>query len=225
MALKCIGNVVAIFLGLHYGQHSHGVQSVLALLLLEFPCFIGTTVYSLVLFLWLAACYEVLPRRYATITRVMKYVLVGYNVIIYFLFIVSLVIAGINTSDQFGGPLSFCRDFVLTGVFSVFLVVLHLGLKVHLPDEHAHHERRLVFSGLGLSTAVLCRGLLSLIQGLVLLWTKWECNWVGFIMYALSEFLTDGLPLFFLIKTNNDFLIEQHLAKSSLAEPMLPRRF
>jgi hypothetical protein len=212
MSLKTLGDIGVNIVG-HFGG-AGSRWGVWGLFLLEFPCYVITTSYSLVLIFWLSVCTQLLPARYVRAFRVMKTVLIIFNVLAHLLFVLTVVIewdVPISTPwlvQVFYGFAAIGRDFLLGAIFIGFIVVLKLSLRDDASAGETLDERKLLCSTGMLSGFMLLRGGLSLLQGLVFASAASECELGFFVILMVSEILFDGLPFISLISTSNDFVLD-----------------
>jgi hypothetical protein len=222
--LKFLGNLTAVSLGrtqyIDYNpsQITIGKLGFIGLLALEFPAYVVSTVYTLVLLFWLLTCLELLPNRYSTRFRTMKIVLIVYNFVMYGLFITSamLMIAQSHAHIEVYSITAIMRDLVLSIIFVTFYFSLKLGLREI--ETYMTIEMQLIKSTLALAVLVLLRGILPFVQGILLMVDdnpqQLECR-IGFLVWwGLSELVIEGAPLWYLIRVNNGFLVETHREES-----------
>jgi hypothetical protein len=192
------------------------------IVLLELPCYFTATCFSLVLMFWLYVCAEIVPTKYAARFKVMRVILIGFNVIVYLLFTTGAIFAGIhgNASNSFAptflGWSAIGRDFVLGIVFVMFVVNLRTGLNEYAGTGETVDERRLMKFTIVLSVCVLLRGTVTLVQGVFLSEQPSECSAGFLIAFTLSEMVFEGGPFIFLVRVNNDFLGEDDQSDRSL---------
>jgi hypothetical protein len=233
--LKFVGNLGTVGVGrgavtdYNPDRFSLGELGFYGLLFLELPAYVVSTVYTLVLLFWLLTCLELLPQRYATRFRTMKVVLIVYNFVLYGLFITSalLIVAASSAHIEVYSVGAVMRDLVLCIIFVIFYFSLKLGLREI--ETYMVIEVQLIRSTLALAVLVLLRGILPFTQGIMLLTTdvpqKHECK-VGFLVWwVLSELLIEGVPLWYLIRVNNGFLLETHMEESDRRKSRLEDSF
>jgi hypothetical protein len=211
MCMKTLCDVGVNILG--HVAPADGRWGVWGLFLLELPSYVIATSYSVVLMFWLSLCTQLLPMRYVGAFRVMKYVLVVFNVLAYLLFALTVVlewdvpIVRPSLARIFNGFAAIGRDFTLGTIFLAFIVVLKLSLRDDASAGNTLDERQLFcFTGT-LSVFVLLRGGLTLLQGLVFVNATSECELGFFVMLIVNELLFEGLPFIALISTNNAFIV------------------
>jgi hypothetical protein len=216
IGFKSLAYFISLFLGLFLADSSpYDKLSMAGLCLLETACFMVTSCYCVVLLFWLSACGEILPTRYTNITKWVKNVTIGYNGIIYALFLASIILnsGGIKgQADWFTGVVAISRDFGLCLIFGIFLAVLHKGLQTRAPSLETSDETKLYRFSLFLLLALLVRGGCSLGQNATLNEAR-ECRAFLFIV-IIQEIGCDGLPFLFLLRVNNAFLVDQHKSGS-----------
>lgn len=188
-------------------------ERVIGCLLVSSPSYFITTCYTLVLLSWLMICMQILPFRIVAIFKKAKVSLIVYNVVIYILFIISIIIEVIipeppNETDKklhmISGYFEIARDLFLFLLFTLFIVALRLGLGDDSFTETSIEQTKLFWLVIVLAVMMLLRGILSLIQ--VFLPQHSECGVPFFVAYAINEIIIEGVPLFVLLRINNGFL-------------------
>jgi hypothetical protein len=206
MGFKFLGDIGAVLIGNSIeGDFNFWFAG---LFCCELPSYAIASCYSCVLLFWLSVCTEVLPGRYGKGFRIMKVVVIGFNVVAYLVFITTAVLFHDPhiVDHSFNGIAALCRDFVLGVIFIVFMITLRIGLKEDLQAGETLDERKLVRFTVILSVLLLLRGGVSLIQGFVFTTESMECG-SGFLsLVMVCELLFEGVPFLFLIHVNNDFL-------------------
>jgi hypothetical protein len=191
------------------------METLWGLILLDFPTYLVSTCYTLVLLFWLLICLQLLPMRYSgTFTR-MKVVLLAYNIAIYLIYFASMAAllisrtasAAPRSAAYIMGIGECARDMVLCAIFAVFYVFLKLGLS-QVDAARSAAEKQLLRFTIVLMVMLVARGLLPLFHRLIFLsqfteCSKWLCAW-----QFLVGFVCDGLPLWWLIYVNNQFLLD-----------------
>jgi hypothetical protein len=233
--LKCVGNLGAVSIGrllvTDFDPSTAGITELgfYGLFFLELPAYVVSTVYTLVLLFWLLTCLELLPERYTTRFRTMKIVLIVYNFVLYGLFLTStlLIVAASTAHIEVYSVGAIMRDLVLSGIFVTFYFSLKLGLREI--ETYMVIEVQLIKSTLALAVLVLLRGILPFVQGIMLLTTeipqRHECS-IGFLIWwILSELLLEGVPLWYLTRVNNGFLLETHREESDRRKTRLEDSF
>jgi hypothetical protein len=222
--LKFVGNLTAVAVGrLTYPDFDPepmtiGKLGFCGLFSLELPAYVVSTVYTLVLLFWLLTCLELLPDRYGARFRTMKMVLLIYNFVMYALFLTSamLLVGQSSAHIEVYSISAIARDLVLCIIFVTFYFSLKLGLREI--ETYMTIEVALINSTLAIAVLVLLRGILPFVQGIMLIThgaaQSRECS-IGFLVWwALSELLLEGVPLWYLTRTNNGFLLETHLEET-----------
>jgi hypothetical protein len=181
--------------------------------LLEFPCYLTSTCFSVVLMFWLYVCAEIVPGKYAARFKFMRTVLIVFNVLVYLVFVAGATLTGEPkfAGDGFGptfmGWAAIGRDFALGLLFVAFVINLRIGLRQYVETSETVDERRLMKFTLVLSVCVLLRGSVTLIQSLFFQDRPSECEAGFLVAFSCAELLFEGGPFLFLIRVNNDFLI------------------
>jgi hypothetical protein len=211
LLLKVCCHIVSLSLGKISKQK---LPEVAGVLFIEFPCFPIVTCYSLILLFWHSLCVQVLPNRYIKSFRVMRVVLLIFNVVAYILYIISVVFHSLShfpehVPDTFSGAVSITRDFSLALILIIFVVRLKMGLREDSEADETVDEAFLMRFSIVLSVLLLYRGSVTLYQGTMLIGSDNECGILFLILCAGQELLADGGPLIWLIHVNNRFLIEQ----------------
>jgi hypothetical protein len=191
------------------------MQTLCGLILLDLPTYLVSTCYTFVLLFWLLICLQLLPLRYTGTFNRMKVVLLAYNIAIYLIYFASMAAllisrmasAAPRSAAYIIGIGECARDMILCVIFAVFYVFLKLGLS-QVDAARSTEEKRLLRFTIVLMVLLVARGLLPLFQGLIFLnqpteCSKWLCAW-----QFLVGFICDGLPLWWLIYVNNQFLLD-----------------
>lgn len=214
--IKALGHLSALLIGSYsFAQSDYKSMSISGLITLELPCYFVALSYSFVLMSWLSVCLKALPMKYAKLFNWTKIGLIVYNIVVFCLFIVSLIIesnpesVSQRTSDVFSGVVAIVRDFFLCLLFFGFILVLKLGLQEDAYAEESVDEKRLMVSTGILAVLLLLRGVIALIQGLSFLRKKGECSGGFFVCFLLTELCFEALPIGVLIHVSNDVLNEQ----------------
>jgi hypothetical protein len=221
IALKVIGYAIAIVIGFMIPPSDIVAMHVSGICLLEFTSYVTATCYSLLLLFWLSVCVQLLPLTYVPRFRVMRIVSIVYNILIYIVFI---TVVAVNTrtypSESImahvrniaNGVSAMARDFMLVLIFLIFLIHLKLSLRDNAQSGEMIDERTLFRFSLMLGVALLLRGIVSLIQGLVYQNQErgTDCDTEFGVMCLLQEIILEGGPFIVLIRTNTRYLVEQH---------------
>jgi hypothetical protein len=226
LLLKVCCHIVSLSFGKIRGEDP---PELVGVLFIEFPYFPIVTCYSLILLFWHSLCVQVLPNRYIKSFRIMRAVLLVFNVVIYILYIISVVfhsreIFSGHTPDKFSGAISVVRDFSLALILIIFVVRVKMGLREDSEADETVDEAFLMRFSIVLSVLLLYRGSVTLYQGIRLIGNKDECRILFLLLFCGQELLADGGPLIWLIHVNNRFLIEQSATldtQSSLAGPLV----
>lgn len=197
-------------------EKSKNLFSLCGLLLLELPCYIINTSYTLVLLFWLTVCHQILPYHYMKTFKRMKVLLIIYNILFYLLFfsdvMLEIFVRGdkIHKSMVYSGAIGILRDFILCLIFIIFVICLKVGLKEDQFAEETRDEKKLYLWTTILSFFLLVRGILNLVQG-----TKYngknsdDCAVGIFVIYLINDILLEEIPLLLLIYSNNEYLNKQ----------------
>lgn len=214
--VKALGHMCAILIGSYPSPDSNYTRmSISGLLVLELPCYFVVLSYSFVLMSWLSVCMKALPMKYARLFNWTKIGLIVYNIVVFFLFIISILIeinpdsVSTRTSDVFSGAVAVVRDFCLCLLFIGFILVLKLGLQEDAYAEESVDEKRLMISTGILAVFLLLRGVVALIQGLSVIRKASECSGGFFVCFFITELLFEALPLGALLYVSNDALNQQ----------------
>jgi hypothetical protein len=218
--IKSIGHLGVIIvgrLGTDVVKSNSIRQTVYGIILLEWPTYLISSCYTLVLLFWLLICLQLLPLRYSSIFKQMKVVLLAYNIAIYMIYFASFTALIFSSVGKEGAPIGpfgyilgfgeFSRDIILCIIFGVFSAFLKLELS-KVDGEESPEEKRLLLFSVVLMVALVARGLLPLFQGIKFLGSEAEC---GLGMCAWQFFvalLCDGLPMWWLLYINNQFLLD-----------------
>jgi hypothetical protein len=223
LSLKFLGSITVLVLG-HVLPHDSN-YFLLGVICCEFPSYVIASCYSCVLMFWLSICSHVLPARYEPVFKVMRVVLIVFNVLAYLALIATIIVLAVRRfadspiHNSFNGVAALCRDFVLGTIFLVFIITLKIGLTSNRRVGETIDERRLIRFTLILLVILLCRGGVSLTQGLVFANEKTECGIPFLAMVAVYELLCEGAPFVFLIHINNDFLVTNEDQEASRKNP------
>lgn len=188
LCTKLIGDLSVICIG-HLAPAS--AFTLAGLFLLEFPCYLIASCYSLVLMFWLSVCAHVVPLKYAPRFKAMRVVTVAFNALEYAIFVTTATLLSLpSLSDspigvQFAGFAAIGRDFLLGLVFVLFVIALKIGLSDSPPGSETVDERRLILFTIVLSVFLLLRGSVTLIQGLVGVFTIANCLFLYCSDYGL----------------------------------------
>jgi hypothetical protein len=219
VALRCVCHVIAIPLGLTINATDHVSVYVSGLILIEFPAYVIATCYSILLLFWLSVCAQILPLKYVPRLRVMRRVLIAFNIVAYIVLIGSI---GINSrsfagdafmeklQDRLAGFASLARDLLL--VIILLLFVIHLKISIGGGSDHGEtiDEKKLQRFSIMLAVTLLCRGLISLGQGIFFQGGRDTSCAVSFwVMVMVQELVLEGVPFIVLIRTNTQYLVEQ----------------
>lgn len=213
---KALGHLSGILIGSYPGPGSdYKRMSISGLMVLELPCYFVVLSYSFVLMSWLSVCLKALPMKYAKLFNWTKIGLIVYNIIVFFLFFISILIeanpenVSPRTLDVFSGVVAVVRDFFLCLLFIGFILVLKLGLQEDAYAEESVDEKRLMISTGVLAVLLLLRGVVALIQGLSVIGKESECSGGFFVCFLITELLFEALPLGVLLYVSNDALEQQ----------------
>jgi hypothetical protein len=212
LAIKFLSAVIAQIIG-HFADRDFNF-GLAGLLCCEFPAYAISSCYTLVLMFWLSICTEVLPARYKKIFPIMRAILIVFNVMAYLALIATLVVVGdpefadVPNRGSFNGIAALSRDFVLMFIFTIFVITLRIGLSNDTEIEASVDERNLIRFTVILSVFLLLRGGVSLAQGLVFTEESTECGKAFLALLMVVELLLEGGPFLFLIRVNNDFLVD-----------------
>jgi hypothetical protein len=216
--IKSIGHLGVIIvgrLGTDVVEPDFSKQTLYGVILLEWPTYLVSSCYTLVLLFWLLICLQLLPLRYSNIFKRMKVVLLAYNIAIYLIYFASFAALIFFTVKKGGpnGPFGyilgfgeFSRDIVLCIIFGVFSAFLKLGLS-KVDGEESPEERRLLLFSVVLMVVLVARGLLPLFQGIKFFGSKAECDLGMCAWQFIVALVCDGLPLWWLLYINNQFLL------------------
>ena len=194
----------------------------------SFPSYFITTCFSLVLLSWIIICMQILPLKIAAIFKKAKLVLITYNILIYIMFIVSIIIECIISDspektahklNTVSGYFDIIRDFILFILFFMFVFLLKKGLGDDQFAESSIEQKKLFWLVIMLGFLMLTRGIISLTQ--VLIPSAEECSIGFFIAYLIEEIFIEGIPLFLLLRINNGFIGTQRRASFDLSNPSL----
>jgi hypothetical protein len=216
VALKALGSALALAVGLTVPSSDAVAMYESGICLMEFPCYVTVTCYSLLLLFWLTVCVQILPLAYVPKFNVMRIVLIVYNAVFYLVFV---AVVAVNTKVYnrgsgmwelqrvMNGSSALARDFGLVVIFLVFVAQLKLSIR---EQREAIDERKLVRFTVMLAIALLLRGVVSLIQGLLYQNGDSDCDLEFWAMCVVQEVLLEGGPFFVLIWTNTKYLVERH---------------
>jgi hypothetical protein len=211
LTLKFLSPLLVLVLG-HMAAPDFNF-SLAGILCCELPSYVVASCYTLVLMFWLSICTQVLPVRYGTVFRVMRAVLIGYNVLAYAALATTAAVLGHSHftdhpfREELNGIAALCRDFVLGVVFMLFVIILKIGLLEDASTGASIDERKLLYFTIVLSVFLLLRGGAALAQGLAFMDAAAECG-PGFLAIVfVMEIVIEGWPFIFLIRVHNDFLV------------------
>ena len=197
-------------------------------IIFSLPSYFITTCFSLVLMSWIMICMQILPLRIAAIFKQAKLLLIIYNILMYILFFVSIVIETVitdppspvnNKLNTVSAYFDIIRDFILFILFFSFVYLLQKGLGDDQFAESSLEQKKLFWLVIMLGILMLTRGIISLTQ--VFLPSKEECGVGIFIAYLIDEIFIEGIPLFLLLRINNGFLGTQRRMSFDISNPSL----
>ena len=224
--LKCVVHILTL-LPWGHSISPHGMR-ICGYIIFSLPSYFITTCFSIVLISWIMLCMQILPLKIAAIFKKAKLALVLYNIIIYMMFIISIVLECLiddppNPEDMkmnmVSGYFDIIRDLILFILFFLFVFLLQKGLGDDQFAESTIEQKTLFWLVIMLGFLMLTRGIISLIQ--VLIPSKQECSIGFFIAYLIEEILIEGVPLFLLLRINNGFLGTQRRMSFDISNPSL----
>jgi hypothetical protein len=218
LGTESLGHAISIVVGLTVPSTNTLAMYLSGICLLEFPSYVTATCYSVLLLFWLSVCAQILPIQYTRLFKIMRIVLLVFNVVAYILLIVVIALNSEphdtgtflwELQSKLNGFSSLARDLMLVVILLIFVIHLKFGIGADSQAGATIDERILRwFSGL-LAFALLIRGLVSLFQGLFFQDGSNDCAFVFWVMAMLQEIVFEGGPFFVLIRTNTNYLVEQ----------------
>lgn len=225
LIVKSLGDTIGILVGA-FSRSDDEHLNLYGLICMEFPAYLISSCYTLVVMNWLSSCVQIFPYKYVKVYRRIKSALISYNAFVYFLFASDIIVVSFNSlTERFCGyyvsSTVILRDVVLCVIFVVFVVCLKISHKRDNYKETDPSEHNLFMYTTSLSICVLIRSVFSTVYGLWYRNTSDECRITFFVWKTINEIVIEGLPLALLIHSNNRQLMKQRSTTYELNPALL----